>query len=433
MSLQENKNNDNKNSVEIVTKKSGAAKTVITVIVLIAAVFLIKNYVLKGGEAPQQQQAHAPQAPHVVVTPVEKADLAIGREYIGRVEPIQTVSIRPQTDGELLRVHFRDGAYVRAGATLFTIDSRQHEANVELSKAELMRAEANYDRAQKYFERLKSSDTRSVSAADLERAESDAAQSRAAIEQAKASLKLAQIHLGYTTIKAPISGKISKALFTKGNYISPASGTLATIVQTDPVRVTFALPDRDYLKQLEAFSSTANSVYDASIRLADGSEYPLKGERDFEDNKMDGQTGTIQVSMRFKNSEGRLTPGAVVNVITKPAQGFIALVIPQEAVMTDSEGDYVYSVDSSNMPIKKRVKLGASAGSKYEVTSGLTEGEHIVVYGLQHIRPQQPVQPELMSQGGEKSAPELAKESMFDVKAISGDSSSPDASPTEGK
>ena len=355
MSLQENKNNDNKNSVEIVTKKSGAAKTVITVIVLIAAVFLIKNYVLKGGEAPQQQQAHAPQAPHVVVTPVEKADLAIGREYIGRVEPIQTVSIRPQTDGELLRVHFRDGAYVRAGATLFTIDSRQHEANVELSKAELMRAEANYDRAQKYFERLKSSDTRSVSAADLERAESDAAQSRAAIEQAKASLKLAQIHLGYTTIKAPISGRIGKAIFTKGNYVSPASGTLATIVQTDPVRVTFALPDRDYLKQLEAFSSTANSVYDASIRLADGSEYPLKGERDFEDNKMDGQTGTIQVSMRFKNSEGRLTPGAVVNVITKPAQGFIALVIPQEAVMTDSEGDYVYSVDSSNMPIKKRV------------------------------------------------------------------------------
>ena len=433
MSLQENKNNDNKTGVEIVSKKSGTTKTVITVIVLIAVVFLAKNYLFKGGDAPQQPQAQAPQAPHVVVTPVEKADLAIGREYIGRVEPIQTVSLRPQTDGELLNVHFKDGAFVRAGQVLFTIDSRQHRANVELSKAELMRAEANYDRARKYYERLKSSDERSVSAADLERAQSDAAQCRAVIEQAKASLKLAQIHLGYTTIKAPISGKISKALFTKGNYISPASGTLATIVQTDPVRVTFALPDRDYLKQLEAFSSAGSSVYDASIRLADGSEYPLKGERDFEDNKMDGQTGTIQVSMRFKNSEGQLTPGAVVKVITKPAQSSIALVIPQEAVMTDNEGDYVYGVDSSNMPVKKRVKLGAAAGSKYEVTSGLTEGEHIVVYGLQHIRPQLPVQPELMSDSGEKTAPERARESMFDVKAISGDSASADKSPTEGK
>ena len=433
MSLQENKSNDNKTGVEIVSKKSGTAKTVITVIVLIAAIFLVKNYVLKGGDAPQQPQAQAQQAPHVVVTPVEKADLAIGREYIGRVEPIQTVSLRPQTDGELLNVHFKDGAFVRAGQVLFTIDSRQHQANVELSKAELMRAEANYDRARKYYERLKSSDERSVSAADLERAESDTAQCRAVIEQAKASLKLAQIHLGYTTIKAPISGKISKALFTKGNYISPASGTLATIVQTDSVRVTFSLPDRDYLKQLEAFKSTSGAVYDTSIRLADGSEYPLKGERDFEDNRMNEQTGTIQISLRFKNSEGKLTPGSVVRVITKPTQSNIALVIPKEAVMTDNELDYVYTVGSDNIPAKKRITLGVSAGAKYEVTEGLSEGEHVVVYGLQHIRPQLPVQPELMSDGGEKSAPERAKESMFDVKAISGDSASADKSPTEGK
>ena len=433
MSQHENMNNDSKNNVEIVGKKSSSTKIVIIAIVLIAAAFFAKDYVIKDGSTPQQQQAHAQQAPHVVVTPVEKADLAIGREYVGKIEPIQTVSLRPQTDGEILSVHFKDGAFVRAGQVLFTIDSRQHQANVELSKAELLRAEANYDRARKYFERLKSSDERSVSASDLERAESDSAQCKAVIEQAKASLKLAQIHLGYTTIKAPISGRIGKALFTKGNYISPASGTLATIVQIDPVRVSFALPDRDYLKQLDAFKSTSGSVYDTSIRLADGSEYPLKGARDFEDNKMDEQTGTIKIAMRFKNSDGWLTPGSVVKVITKPAQSSIALVIPHESVMTDSEGDYVYSVDSSNMPVKKRIKLGSSAGAKYEVASGLTEGEHIVVYGLQHIRPQLPVQPELMSDGGEKTAPERAKESLFDVKAISGDNASADESPTERK
>ena len=382
--------------------------------------------------APRQQQ---PQAPLVMLRAVERADLAVGREYIGRVEAIQSVSLKPRISGQIEEVHFKEGSMVKEGDPLFTIDDRSYRATLALRRAELSKAEANYDRALKYSKRLQAADARSVSASDRDMAESDVLQGRAIVEQARAALQIAQIDLGYTKIAAPISGQVGKALFTKGNYVTPSSGALTTIVQIDPVRVSFALPDRDFLDQIKAFRTSESAVYDATLRLPNGDAYPEKGVRDFESNMMDEKTGTMMLNLRFRNAGGLLVPGAMVRVSAKPANSRVASVIPQETLLADEKGDFVYVVDDKNVAHQRRVKIGTQFGATYEVLSGLEPGEKIVWRGLQSVRPEAPVRPaEATSGNGVKSPAERAQESDFDLKAIaSGDAAGAAKEPAEGK
>jgi len=382
--------------------------------------------------APRQQQ---PQAPLVMLKAVERADLAVGREYIGRVEAIQSVSLKPRISGQIEEVHFKEGSMVKEGDPLFTIDDRSYRATLALRRAELSKAEANYDRAMKYNKRLQSADARSVSASDRDMAESDVLQGRALVEQARAALQIAQLDLGYTKIAAPSSGQVGKALFTKGNYVTPSSGALTTIVQIDPVRVSFALPDRDFLDQIKAFRTSESAVYDATLRLPNGDAYPEKGVRDFESNMMDEKTGTMMLNLRFRNAGGLLVPGAMVRVSAKPANSRVASVIPQETLLADDKGDFVYVVDAKNVAHQRRVKIGAQFGSSYEILSGLEPGEKIVWRGIQSVRPEAAVRPaEATSGNGVKSPAERAQESDFDVKAIaSGDAAGAAKESAEGK
>lgn len=395
---------------------------IITIAIIVAVVFVGKWYLGDRNAAPRQAVG-GQQTPSVVINTAVEADLASPREYIGRVEPIQTVDLKPQVSGELAQVHFKEGSIVKAGQLLFTIDDKQFQATVALRKADLSKAEANYDRAVRYFNRLEAADKRSVSESDLDIARNDVLQGKAAIEQAKASLRLAQIDLGHTKITAPISGQIGKAAFTKGNYVTPAGAALASIVQIDPVRVAFSLPDADYMEQLQAFKASGNSVYNVTLRLADGKAYPLRGTRDFEDNTMDQKTGTIMMRIRFKNEASMLIPGAMVRVETRPVKSHIAVVIPQEAILADLQGDYVYQVDENNVVHQRRVTLGEEAGAMREVLSGLTAGEQLVVRGLQHVRPEITVNPMLQDDGESKTPAELAMESIHDVTPISNDAS----------
>lgn len=408
-------------------------KTILIILLIVVALFAART--LKNGGNGGARQAMQPQAPSVVVYRVANADLAAKREYIGRVEPIQTVSIKPQVAGEIAQVNFKDGSHVKAGQLLFTIDNRQYQATVEARKADLEKAEANYDRAVKYHNRLKAADKRSISASDLELAESDVLQGRASVEQAKAALKLAQIDLGYTKITAPISGQIGKALYTKGNYVTPALSELATIVQIDPVRVTFSLPDKDYLNQIEAFKQAGNNVYDAEIKLANGETYPVVGTRDFEDNTMDSRTGTMMMSLRYKNDSGLLVPGSLVRITVKPSETHISPVIPQESVMADSQGDYVYVVDASNIVHRRSVSLGIEYGVMREVISGVKPDEVIVRRGLQSVRPEIEVSPAPIRDASTTTLEpsELAMESGYDLAPIPLESGDKQEQSAEGK
>lgn len=414
---EQNAMQDQDTQASVANRRGKRYGKLIVVIFLTAIVgYFSRSYLGEGKEQPLEQAPQS-QAPSVTLYRVENAELAVGSEYVGKVESVQTVSLRPQVAGEIAKVHFKEGSIVKAGDLLFTLDNKQYLATVDLRKADLAKAEANYKRATKYYERLKAADKRSVSASDLDIAENDVLQGKAGVAQAKASLKLAQIDLDYTKITAPISGQIGKATYTKGNYVTPSGSPLANIVQINPIRVAFALPDRDYLEQAGALKSSDQSVYDATIRLSDGKTYPFKGERDFEDNVMDDKTGTLMMRLRFKNDNGILVPGAMVRVATKPAQSHIAPVIPQEAVLADSTGDYVYIADAGNIAQQRRITLGSEIGSMREVVSGLQAGEKVIVRGLQSIQPNMPINPAPLGTAS-KTPAELAMESDYDVKLI---------------
>lgn len=380
-------NSEEKRNIELNSKqKSGWIKIAVVIVVIAAAFYGYKAW--NGGKAAQPQATQAQSAePLVIVKPVEKADASTQpSEYVGRVEAIQSVQVKPQISGEIAKVCFKEGSIVKAGQLLFQIDPAQYQATVALRKAELEKAEATLAEAEKYHKRVMAANDQAVSAADRDTAESSVLQGKAAVSQAKANLRLAEINLGYCRITAPITGKIGIANLTKGNYVTPSSGALATIVQMDPVRVSYTLPDRDYLDQLELFKKEG-SVYKTKLILSNGSELDVPGQRDFEDNTVDQMTGTVMMRLRYTNDSGMLIPGEMVRVFTQPVKSRIVNVIPQTAVMADAEGDYVYVVEADNSVRDVRVKLGREMGTLREVVSGLKDGQNVVVAGLQNLRP----------------------------------------------
>ena len=376
-------NGENKN-VEIKGNPKSPWVKIAAAVVVIAAVFFGYRAWKDGSSQPVQQAAAEPV---VIVRQVEKFDASsVPSEYVGRVESIQSVSVKPQISGEIAKVCFKEGSVVKAGQLLFQIDPKQYEATVQLRKAELQQAEANLVTAEKYYKRVTAASERAVSATDRDTAEGNFLQAKAAVAQAKAALKLAQIDLGYCRITSPITGKIGRALYTKGNYVTPQITELASIVQMDPIRVSYPLPDRDYLDQLSLFKEDG-SIYNTSLILSNGEKYNVPGKRDFENNRVDQTTGTIMMRLRFANKEGMLIPGEMVRVFTKPVKSHIVNAVPQTAVMADEQGDYVYVINADNTARQARVTLGREFGELREVTSGVEAGENVAVAGLQRLRP----------------------------------------------
>ena len=395
-------NGENKN-VEIKGSPKSPWVKIAAAVVVIAVVFFGYKAWKDGSSQPVQQAAAEPV---VIVKQVEKFDASsVPSEYVGRVESIQSVSVKPQISGEIAKVCFKEGSVVKAGQLLFQIDPKQYEATVQLRKAELQQAEANLVTAEKYYKRVTAASERAVSATDRDTAEGNFLQAKAAVAQAKAALKLAQIDLGYCRITSPITGKIGRALYTKGNYVTPQITELASIVQMDPIRVSYPLPDRDYLDQLSLFKEDG-SVYNTSLILSNGEKYNVPGKRDFENNRVDQTTGTIMMRLRFANKEGMLIPGEMVRVFTKPVKSHIVNAVPQTAVMADEQGDYVYVINADNTARQARVTLGREFGELREVTSGVEAGENVAVAGLQRLRPGAKVRIETSAE--EKPAAEKA-------------------------
>ena len=191
--------------------------------------------------------------------------------YVGHIEPMQVVEARAQIDGYIETVHFKDGALVKEGELLFTIEQNKYKAQVALNKAALAQAQANLARAEKFYKRMKSADTRSVVQADIDNAESDLLQCKAHVQQAEAALNLSDINLNYTEIRSPINGRIGKATITKGNYVSPAAGPLAVIVQLTPIRAVFSMPDKEYYRYLGG----KTKMSDLTARADSSSKRPL--------------------------------------------------------------------------------------------------------------------------------------------------------------
>lgn len=376
-------------------RRGGSAAKIVRFVVVLAvlgtAIFFA--WTLLGREPQKRTPTSAAPVPAVELGTVQSADIADSREYVGQVEAIQSVSLTPEVSARILQVHFEEGSMVKAGDLLFTLDASRYQATVNQQKANLVKAKADLDGATKYYNRLMSAEKRSVAATDIDTAFSTVQQDKAAVGEMQAALELAMVDLGHTKIVAPISGRIGRAYFTKGNYVTPTSGSLADIVQTDPVRVSFALPDRDYLSRPNAFDAGGQSVYRAKLLLADGQTYPFDGTRDYANNTMDPTTGTIMTRFRFRNETGLLVPGSLVRITIRTIQGNDTPVVPQKAIVPDGDTNYVYAVDAKNVVHRRDVTIGAESGDMYAITAGLKVGEKIVVGGLQMVHPEMTVRP----------------------------------------
>ena len=235
-------------------------------------------------------------------------ETALAWEYIGRAEVSRNVKIRSEITARITKIHFNEGTFVKKSATLFTLDTAEFQAEVSLKKAELSSAQAKLDGAEKYLSRLKATDKRGVSASDIDVAESEVKQAQAAVGEAKAALKIAQVQLNRTKITAPFSGKTGKINFYHGSYVSPED-VLCEITELNPIRILFAMPDKDYL-----IFKNSQKNFKYELFLADGSLFSGTIEKGFEDNSMNPETGTINIWLEANNENNVLIPGSLVHV-----------------------------------------------------------------------------------------------------------------------
>jgi|ERR1041385_2772211 RND family efflux transporter MFP subunit len=355
-----------------------------------------------------------PSPPSVTVAPVEEQDIVEWDEFTGRTEPVESVEVRPRVSGYIQKVHFESGQLVKKGDVLFTIDPRWHEAEFNRRQAEADRARVQLENAGREAGRttqLLANKAISTEEADARVARfQEAKAALLAVEAARDSVKL---DLEYTEVRAPIDGRVSRALLTEGNYVSGLSGTttlLTTIVSVDPVYVYADVDEATLLKfnalaQAKKLETNAHGHIPVELQLADEAGFPHVGQVESFDNRLDPNTGSILLRAVFANSDGRIVPGLFARIRVPLSERHPALLVSERAVGTDQAQKYVLTLTGTNTVAYQAVKLGPVVDGKRIIRSGLEAGQQIVVNGLQRVRPGMPVTPlaEMAGNEGEDS------------------------------
>lgn len=322
----------------------------------------------------------------VVTVRAQKRDFPVQLEATGTVSALNSVDVKPQLSTGLLKVHIREGQFVKAGETLFTLDTRADEANVAKAKAQLQKDLAALADAQRQLVRsqeLLAQGFVSQTAVDSNRTLVDS--QKAVVDADRAAIEAARVNLSFGRITAPSSGRAGAISVYAGSYVTPAT-SLVTITQLDPVGVSFNLPQRNLADALEGLKSGGSPV---KAELPEGRGI-LSGKLQFVDNAVDAQSGTVRVKAVFANAEQKLWPGAFVTVRLVAQTLRNAIVVPQSAVVQTPAGRIVFVADVNKRAAIKPVDVVASAGSEAVVT-GVQEGERVVVEGRQNLRPGVPV------------------------------------------
>lgn len=326
-------------------------------------------------------------APLVRVQQVVAKEITGTREYVGRVEAIDSVDLVARVSGYLESVDFVEGRDVKAGDLMFTIEKERFRAETEARRGAVLQIEANLVEAEKYLRRLQSAKLESVPEKDIESAQRDVDYNGAQLISAKANLKLSEIDLGYATVRAPMPGRVTKKRYSVGDYVGPSSGTIATVIKIDPIRVVCSMSEVEYLNLMARSGASPEKIYRPALRLANGSLYPGSGEWDFANPVIDAATGTISLWSRYANPDGLLIPGGYATVILSPVKGEVLPLVPQSAVMESREGSYVYIVGKDDIAEMRIIKKRSVLGTDWIVEEGIEPGETVVVEGIQKVRP----------------------------------------------
>ena len=324
----------------------------------------------------------------VNVAPVLVRRIRYWDEFNGRISAIGSVEIRPRVTGYVDRVDYKEGDEVRRGDILFSIDPRPYQAAVNSATARLERARATVQLAEVRDQRaqaLVQKNALSRDEADTRRA--TYAQSQADVLDAEAALAVAKLNLEFTEVRAPIDGRVSRAMLTVGNLAVADQSLLTTMVSQDPVYVYFDPDEHSYLRyRTEAGHDRHNAmVLTARVGLADEEGFPHVGKVDFLDNKLDTATGSISVRATLENRDRKFTPGLYARVQVSSDNEAEAILIDDKAVLTDQDRKYVYVLDSEGKAQRREIKPGRTSQGLRVVESGLVPGDKVIIAGLQRI------------------------------------------------
>ena len=349
---------------------------------------------LGGCDQPKQADAPLPK-PAVGVRPAALRGVSQSFEFVGRIKAVNKVEVRARVEGFLEKVLFREGQDVKAGDLLYQIEKVQFQALVDQAKANVASAEAETTNAGLQYRRalgLSKQQYTPQSTVDQQKAALDSSQAK--VLQTKAALTQAEVNLDYTDIRSPIDGRIGRTAYTVGNLVNPASGVLVTIVSQDPIYVLFPVSVRDLeiIREARRKEDGGLAKIDILVRLSNGRDYPQRGVWNLTDPQVDQSTDTLIMRAMIPNPDRELIDGQFVTAVIQERKEESRLVVPQAALQIDQSGYYVLVVDEQHKVEQRRIQTGPNQDTDVVITSGLHEGDNVIVEGIQKVRPGQVVQ-----------------------------------------
>jgi multidrug efflux system membrane fusion protein len=364
----------------------------------IAVPFALSSHHAQGsGPAP------AVQAVPVSVATVKSRDALAWTEFSGRLEAVERVELRSRVAGAVQEIHFREGALVKQGDLLVVIDPAPYQAAADAAEARVASAQSQLAWTRKEEDRghqLIGMSAGAISQSSVDQRVNAAREADANLRAAQADLQAAKLNLGYTQIRAPVSGRVGKIEVTVGNLIAagPASPVFTSLMSVDPIYASFDADEQTVtkaLKTLGAESDVADEVARIPVEMvtAAGDTAPIKGCLQLIDNRVDAQSGTVRLRAVFDNPNGTLIPGQFARLRMGAAKRQPVLAVDERALGTDQDKRFVIVVDAHNMAAYREVTLGGLDGNLRVITGGLNPGERVVVDGLQRVRPGAEVSP----------------------------------------
>lgn len=367
---------------------------------------LLAGVVAAGcGRSEGQPAPGPPPATPVTAAEVIAREVVQWDEFTGRVEAVKTVELRPRVSGYIQSVNFKEGSEVKKGATLFVIDPRPYQAELDRAVAEFERTRSRMDLARGDFARAeKLVQTQAISKEEFDTRASTVREAQASHSAAAAALQTAKLNMEWTRVAAPISGRISRAEVVEGNLVQGGSAgatLLTTLVSLAPMYVYFDADEQTLLRYIRlARAGERPSSRDVSnpveVALADEEGFPHKGRIDFVDNRVDPTTGTIRGRALIEDVSAVLTPGMFARVRIPGSGKFHAVLVSDRAVMTDQSNRFVLVVNAKNETEYRKVTLGPVVEGLRAIRSGVNPGEKVIVSGMQRVRPGMQVQAEIV-------------------------------------
>ena len=376
-----------------------AGTTLTAVAAALASVFMLQSGPAKATPSP------AAQATPVSVATVVQSDVATWNDFSGRLEAVERVDIRSRVAGTVQGVHFREGALVKAGDLLLTIDPAPYQADVDRADAQVFAAQSRLTNAKSNYARAKQLlADHAISQREYDDSLNAQSEADANLRSAQAELQTARLSLGYTQVRAPVSGRVGKLEITTGNLVAagPGAPVLTTLVSVSPIYASFDADEQVVtraLRELPAGASARAQIEKIPVQMGTVADTatPIAGHLQLVDNQVDGKSGTVRVRAVFDNADGSLMPGQFAHLRMGQVKADPALLINERAVGTDQNKKFVMVVGADDKAAYREVTLGANVDGLRIVTSGLKPNERVVVNGLQRVRPGSLIAPQMVA------------------------------------